>query len=251
MNLFKIWKISAINANRNLIYTEEIETLKLVLNSSIFHLWDTHYTFSVFATLVFLNQLDRQSYDIKLIQTDEKLHYFHLTDSNRQIFFALINIQNVYSLQSSHYALMTRTSAIVVESMKIWHYHLSHLYVNKIIQLFKNFWISVKIKDTQTLFFCKACKLADLKKKLSIKIITKSQRHENKLHFNISDDNETLNKSNQLSQFFLDCKYFLIIIDNIIRMRWSFLMKSRNETYDILKYFLKQLKNQNIKFFVI
>ena len=28
-------------------------------------------------------------------------------------------------------------------------------------------------------------------------------------------------------------------------------MKSRNKTYDILKYFLKQLKNQNIKLFII
>ena len=82
MNLFQIWEISVINANRNFIYIKEIETLKLVLNNFIFYLWDTHYTLSVFATLVFLNQLDKQSYNMKLIQTNEKLHYFHLINLN-------------------------------------------------------------------------------------------------------------------------------------------------------------------------
>ena len=138
---------------------------------------------------------------------------------------------------------MTRTSTIITESMKIWHYHFDHLHIDEIIQLFKNFWISVKIKDTQILLFCKACKLVNLKKKLFIEIIIRSQKCESKLHFNISDDDETLDKFDQLLQFFLDCKYFFIIIDNVIRMRWDFLMKSRNKTYDVLKYFLKQLKN--------
>ena len=146
---------------------------------------------------------------------------------------------------------MTRTSAIITESMKIWHCHLSHLHADRIIQLFKNSQINVKIKDTQTLLFYKVCKFVDSKKKLSIKIMTKSQKCENKLHFDINDDSEILNKSDQLLQFFLNCKYFLIITDDVIRMRWDFLMKSRNETYDILKYFLKQLKNQNIKLSVI
>ena len=182
---------------------------------------------------------------------NEKLCYFHLTDLNEQIFSALINIQNIYSLQSSHYVLMTKTLTITVESMKIWHCHLNHLHIDEIIQLFKNSWINVKIKDTQTLLFCKACKLVNLKKKLFIEIMTRSQRCKNKLHFDIDDDDETLNKSDQLSQFFLSCKYFFIIINDIIRMRWDFLMKSRNKTYDILKYFLKQLKNQNIKLFII
>ena len=139
--------------------------------------------------------------------------------------------------------LMTRTLTITAEFTKIWHYHLNHLHVDDIIQLFKNLWTDIKIKDTQTLLFCKTCKLVNLKKKLFTEIMTRLQKHENKLHFNISDDNEILDKFDQLSQFFLNCKYFFIITDNIIKMRWDFLMKSRNKTYNILKYFLKQFKN--------
>lgn len=138
MDLFKIWEVSATDANGNPVHTEGIGTLKLVLNGSIFHLRDARYTPSVSATLVSLGQLDRQGYDMELVQMDEGLRYFHLTDPNRQIFSAPVNAQNVYPLQKPCYVLMARTPAIAAEPMEIWHRRLGHLHAGGIIQLSKD-----------------------------------------------------------------------------------------------------------------
>ena len=127
---------------------------------------------------------------------NEKLCYFHLIDLNEQIFSVSVNAQNVYSFQNLCYVLMIKTLIIAAEFIKIWHYCFNHLHVNNIIQLFKNLWTDIKIKDTQTLFFYKICKLVNSKKKLFTKIMIKSQRCESKLHFNIDDNDEILNKFN-------------------------------------------------------
>ena len=91
---------------------------------------------------------------------------------------------------------MIKTLTIATKFIKIWHYHLNHLHADSIIQLFKNSQTNIKIKDIQILLFYKACKLIDLKKKLFIKIMTRLQKHKNKLYFNINDDDKTLNKFN-------------------------------------------------------
>jgi hypothetical protein len=51
--------------------------------------------------------------------------------------------------------------------MKVWYLRLKHLNTTDIIRLAKNSKSGVKIKDSKILLFCKTCKLANFKKKLS------------------------------------------------------------------------------------
>ena len=56
----------------------------------------------------------------------------------------------------------------IYKTIQMWHWHLEHLNVSDIIQLFKNSQSEIKIKKFKFLSFCEACKLAEFKKNLML-----------------------------------------------------------------------------------
>jgi len=105
----------------------------------------------------------------------------------------------------------------------------------------------MKIKSFKVLFFYETCKLTDSKKKLSKILIRWSHWCSKFLHINIKDDEETLEDLNDLTFSFQEYKYFVLIMNDVIRHQWIFFMKRKFEIYDIIIYIMNHFEVQEIK----
>lgn len=177
---------------------------------------------------------------------------FEFEDTLGQIFTAQLNGSNLYSLSDSLHVFVvmqqSQTTATIeflkkrkAETMKIWQRRLSHLNENDLVRMSKNLWIEVKIKDCERFFFCEACKLANIKKRLFKLLMRRFNKREDKLSMNIDGDDDTLDKSDEQSSFFQDFKYFLMITNDVMRMRWVFFLKSRVSSW-LFQLFLNLLR---------
>ena len=106
---------------------------------------------------------------------------------------------------------------LIYEMMKVWHRQLDHLNAVSVIWLVKNLQSDIKIKNFKILFFCKTCKLVSSKKKLSKILMKRSHQCDKFLHIDIRNDEETFEDSNELTLSFQECKYFVLMTDDVTR----------------------------------
>ncbi len=60
---------------------------------------------------------------------------------------------------------------LIYEIIQTWYQHLEHLNVSNIIWLSEDSQSEIRIKESKFLSFCKACKLAESKKKISCQLM--------------------------------------------------------------------------------
>ena len=130
--------------------------------------------------------------------------------------------------------------------MKIWYQQLDHLNIISIIWLVKNSQSNIKIKSFKMLLFCKTCKLISLKKKLSKISMKKSHQHDKFLYINIRNDEEIHRNSDELIFSFQECKYFVLVTDDVTRQWWVFFVNIKSEIYNVIVYIVNHLETQKI-----
>ena len=104
----------------------------------------------------------------------------------------------------------------IYEIIQTWYWCLEYFNVDDIIWLFKNSQSEIRIKKSKFLSFYKTYKLAELKKKISCQLMWKFKQYDKFLHFNMINDEKFLENSDDFISNFLEAKYFILIINNII-----------------------------------
>ena len=66
------------------------------------------------------------------------------------------------------------------------------------------------------------------------------------LHIDIENDEETLKDSDELILSFQECKYFILMIDDVTRWWWIFFVNIKSEIYDVIVYIVNHLEAQKI-----
>src|SRR5436190_870799 len=191
-NLQKVMKSSATISTRADFNTNSIKTLRIQVNSQILTLHDSHYSSNTVTNLIFFEILEQQEFEIKKIRRSNSLCLFRITDLKDQVFTANQSDINIYSIQEKISDVLTavikKTAAKTDAKSK---------------------------SKSKFLSFCEACKLAESKKKISHQSMQKFKQHDEFLHFNMIDDEKTLENSNDFVSSFSKAKYFILITDNV------------------------------------
>src|SRR5437667_45959 len=179
MNLQKIIESSATISTEADLNTDLIETLRIQVDSQILTLHDSHYSLNTVTNLIFFEMLEQQEFEIEKIKKSDSLCLFRITNLEDQVFTTNQSDINIYSIQE------------------------------------KNSQSEIKIKKFKFLSFCKACKLAESKKKISYQSMQRFKQHDKFLYFDMIDDEKTLKNLNDFVSNFSETKYFILITDDV------------------------------------
>ena len=226
-------KMSIESINNEVIQTKKINTMLLKTQNkndhkSEVHLIKMHYCLKAKFNLLSLNQLKfhEHYWSIK----NDLLFIFE--NKIEKIFLQEKRKINVYSFLQSLNSIKIKIAAVL--SKKIWHRRTNHLNYRDLNWLFsfvKNvFFISFEkkkiVEENLTIkqySFCETCTL-NKKHRIHSKIsfINKFEIVDERLHVDTFDENEILSDID-------DYKYEIVIINDVTRMKFSIILKTKNE----------------------
>ena len=125
--------------------------------------------------------------------------------------------------------------AYIVDSSYLWHARLGHLNFKYLKFMSKHCMISYKHDDE------KKCEIF-IQAKMTKKSFPKSNRNSIVLklvHSNVCDLNGVLTKG--------DKRYFITFIDDFSRFTYVYLMRNKDESFDIFKRYKTKVKNQKYR----
>ena len=168
---------------------------------------------------------------------------------NQQISATTMTISNCEWYQTADNIksrMRSKKKKLIYKMIQMWHWCLKHLNASDIIWLSEDSQSEIKIKRFKFLSFCETCKLTESKKKISHQSIQRFKQHDEFLHFDMINDEKTLENLNDFVSNFSKAKYFILITDNITWHHWMFFVQWKNDIYHVIIYFINHLINQNM-----
>ena len=244
------------STNNEIIQTKKVDTILLKIRNendheSEVHLIKMHYCLKAKSNLLSLNQL--KSHEHYWSTRNDLLFIFE--NKIEKIILQERRKINVYSLSQSLNSIRIKIAAVL--SKEIWHHwtnHLSYRDLNRLSSFVKNvFFISFEkkkkiVKDDLIIeqnLFCEICTLnKEHRIHSKISFINRSEIVDERLHVDIFDENETLSDIN-------DYKYKIVMMNDVIRMKFSIVLKTKDEiVFEMIKIFnlIENQLNERIKF---
>ena len=134
------------------------------------------------------------------------------------------------------------SSIYIVESLSLWHERLAHVNFKSLKYMSKHGLITYSHDNASK---CKICIQAKMTKKLFSKV-GKNSKLLQLVRFNVYELNGILTKGGN--------RYFINFIGDDSRFTYIYLIKSKDETFDVFKCYKSKVENQKekkIKFFAV